>query len=126
MLMATLGRVRKLILPLGKEEEDEGVEGKTVAEGVVDHEQLDLGEVVRRDEVEEIAGEKRKEKETGEAEEEGDDGVEVKKSRKKEKKEKRSMGEAELSKGAESTPAKRPKKKRKKGDAFDDLFDSLI
>jgi ribonuclease MRP protein subunit RMP1 len=128
MLMATLARFRRLIMPLSREIVEEAEDWEGISGGVVEQIELDFGEVVQRGEVEVEgdSGNKRgDEGETREAEEEKGDGVEVKKPKKPKK---QSTAEAELSTGAvaESTQVKRPKKKRKKGDAFDDLFDSLI
>ncbi|KAH7321473.1 hypothetical protein BKA65DRAFT_81466 [Rhexocercosporidium sp. MPI-PUGE-AT-0058] len=132
MLMATLARVRRVLRGLGREKanqdgnENEGgrdadVKEVLLAEQVADARATDLGEVVSREEVVDIAGE--------------DEGIEVKKSKKKKRRERvEEDGEAESGAGtgvgdgvgASATPAKRPKKKRKKGDAFDDLFAGLI
>ena len=142
--MATLAKVRgilrELVPPSPSHEDEEefrdelstetagkngGVEGKGGAEEESNVESgenargIDLGEVVRRQdvsgiEIEEgaVIGAKRskKKKRGGEGLEEGA--------------QREGEGEGE---GAEATPAKRPKKKRKKGgDAFDDLFAGLI
>jgi ribonuclease MRP protein subunit RMP1 len=120
MLMATLARVRKLILPLKKEVEDEKGDSEGVLGGFVGQSELDLGEVVRRVEIE---GGTWTETGGGEVEDECD-GTEVKKPKNKKR---RGTGEAPVLKGpVDSMSTKRPKKKRKKGDAFDDIFDSLI
>lgn len=111
MLLATLARVRKLVLPLmGSKAED--VEG---AMDIQEHGGLDLGEVIQRNEI--VGGSAKEDEEDVQA------GFEVKKP--KEKRESREQ-EPHLNRPIDSTPTKRPKKKRKKGDAFDDIFDSLI
>jgi ribonuclease MRP protein subunit RMP1 len=111
MLLATLARVRKLVLPLmGSKAED--VEG---AMDIQEHGGLDLGEVIQRNEI--VGGSAKEDEEDVQA------GFEVKKP--KEKRESREQ-EHHLNRPIDSTPTKRPKKKRKKGDAFDDIFDSLI
>ena len=58
------------------------------------------------------------------AEEYGEDAVKLREAKKK----KRSMVLEEVKESTikDSTVQKRPKKRRKKGDAFDDLFDSLF
>jgi ribonuclease MRP protein subunit RMP1 len=120
MLLANLARVKRIIRPLGKpkpSDEIKGGEQESLSE--VPRVEADLGEVIKR---EEIQVEEEIEKKIPDEDE--DEKVELKKPKKK----KRSMiaEESPKLKTAESTPAKRPKKKRKKGDAFDDLFDSLI
>ncbi|KAH6715227.1 hypothetical protein BKA61DRAFT_655519 [Leptodontidium sp. MPI-SDFR-AT-0119] len=127
MLMATLARVRSVLRVLGNGKEKESgnesgdEEGKgdarevLAAEPMVDARETDLGEVVGREEIVGIEGE--------------DGGLVVKKIKKIKKKKRRERAEEEESDaGAETVPApaKRPKKKRKKGDAFDDLFAGLI
>ena len=114
MLLATLARVRKLILPLVGEAEskDEGLEDAMEA---VEQSGLDLGEVIPRDEIPGCSA-----KVNGEEVQNGT-------AMKKLKKERGSGNEEPPSKASiDSTPTKRPKKKRKKGDAFDDIFDSLM
>lgn len=114
MLLATLARVRKLILPLVGEAEskDEGLEDAMEA---VEQSGLDLGEVIPRDEIPGCFA-----KVNGE---EVQNGTAMKKLEKV-----RGPGNEEPPSKAsiDSTPTKRPKKKRKKGDAFDDIFDSLM
>ena len=113
MLLATLARVRRLILPLrGEVVEEHDTEAYEGAMEGLEQSGMDLGEVVRRDEMQ--------------AEEDGDDvGSEVKNPRGK-KKESRGEEEPRSKAPVDATPTKRPKKKRKKGDAFDDIFNSLI
>ena len=112
MLLATLARVRKLILPLVGEAEakDDSLEGAMEA---VKQDRLDLGEVIQRDEI--LDGAVKDEEIQG--------AIEMEKPKDK----KRELEEEPRSRETVgSTPTKRPKKKRKKGDAFDDIFDSLI
>ena len=120
MLLANLARVMRIIRPLGKSklsDEIKGGEQESLSE--VPRVEADLGEVIKREEVQ-VEEDIKKKKIPDEDE---DERAELKKPKKK-----RSIIAEESSKlkTAESTPAKRPKKKRKKGDAFDDLFDSLI
>lgn len=120
MLIATLARVRRLVLPLKKEVVEEKGDAESILGGLVGQSELDLGEVIRRVDIEGKSG---KDTSMGEVGEEGE-GAEVKKPKNKKR---RDTGEAsEVKSPADSMPAKRPKKKRKKGDAFDDIFDSLI
>lgn len=115
MLLATLARVRRLILPLRGDTEDEDAEGIQAALEGIEESGLDLGEVIKRDEIF-----KSQEDEKPQA------GSEVKKPKDKKRERKGDEDEARSKAPAEPTPTKRPKKKRKKGDAFDDIFDSLI
>jgi ribonuclease MRP protein subunit RMP1 len=116
MLLATLARVRKLILPLRGDTEDNEAEGIQAALEGIEKSGLDLGEVIKRDEI----------FKSQEDEEKPQAGSEVKKPKDKKRERKGDEDEARLKAPADSTPTKRPKKKRKKGDAFDDIFDSLI
>lgn len=116
MLLATLSRVRKLILPLrgdaGDEREAEG--GQTALEGI-EKDGPDLGEVIKRSEISMAQ----------EDDEKPQVGNEVKNP--KDKRERKVNEDRPGSKApVDLTPTKRPKKKRKKGDAFDDIFDSII
>jgi ribonuclease MRP protein subunit RMP1 len=117
MLLATLARVRKLILPLrgdtGDEKEVEAMQ--TALEGI-EKGGLDLGEVVKRDGI----------FKSQDDEEKPQAGSDVKKPKDTKRERKGDEDEARSKAQAESTPTKRPKKKPKKGDAFDDIFDSLI
>jgi ribonuclease MRP protein subunit RMP1 len=115
MLLATLARVRRLILPLRGDTEDEDAEGIQAALEGIEKSGLDLGEVIKRGEIF-----KSQEDEKPQA------GSEVKKPKDKKRERKGDEDEARSKAPAEPTPTKRPKKKRKKGDAFDDIFDSLI
>jgi ribonuclease MRP protein subunit RMP1 len=113
MLLATLARVRRLILPLrgAVEEEHDGKPYEVAMEGI-EQRGLDLGEVIQRGEIQ--------------AEQDADDiGSEVKKPKGK-KRENKEEGDGRSQAPVDARPTKRPKKKRKKGDAFDDIFDSLI
>jgi len=129
MLMGTLARVQTVLSELGGSgraaadgdggEEFEGEENEILKEensGGARETEADLGEVVSREAVAEI--------------EEDDDEVQLKKLKKSKRKAKTDGdrdGEAGAADGEGSLPAKRPKKKRKKGgDAFDDLFAGLI
>lgn len=122
MLMGTLASFRSVIRPFGKGEEEDGNVGPGIGEVVSDgHVRVapedDFGEVVRREEVE-IAAPVEEDVEEAEAVV----AKKLKKSKRREVVAQDQMEEVE----AESTPAKRPKKKRKNGDAFDDLFAGLI
>ena len=119
MLMGTLARVQSVIRPLGKEVEEIGEVDEEIEileeKGDAD-DGADLGEVITREEVELVA-KVEKDKDVGE------DEIKLKTTKKK-----RKIGVVDSSakKTIEATPSKRPKKKRKKGDAFDDLFDTLL
>lgn len=125
MLMGTLARVQSVLKELGREREDGNDEGvgeekevsREVKEGGDAREtEIDVGEVVSR---KAFLGT-----------EADDDGIKSQKS-KKSKKRREGLEWEESTAGAEpggdASSAKRPKKKRKKGgDAFDDLFAGLI
>ncbi|CZR58959.1 uncharacterized protein PAC_08851 [Phialocephala subalpina] len=134
MLLGMLARIRSVIRPLGKEKPDEEDEDENEEEILIkgneqvirpsrgDEEMQDLGEVVRREEVD-----------IPTQEEGQDDEEEEMKVAPKTPKLKRPKAEATpaLESDSESRPKKRSKeekkkKKRKRGDAFDVLFDSLI
>jgi len=114
LLVAVLAKISKVIGRYRREEMDERrVEVVELGE----RGDVDFGEALERDRVEGFG--KSKEKTDGRGVE---DEVRLDKSKKKpgqpvEKAQKEVV---------EQMPAKRPKKKRKKGDAFDELFDSLI
>ncbi|KAG4436962.1 hypothetical protein IFR05_007575, partial [Cadophora sp. M221] len=122
MLMATLARIRTVLRGLGKEKEGGGGDEEgggdaretSGAEEVADTRETDLGEVVSREKIAEIKGD--------------EGGVEIQKFKKKKRRETLEDEERRAGAGLEAVPmpAKRPKKKRKKGDTFDDLFAGLI
>lgn len=129
MLMGTLARVQTVLNELGGNggvdadadggEELEGEENEISIEekdGEAREIETDLGEVMSREAVADI--------------ERDDDQVQLKKLKKSKRKAKTDGDEDEVAGVADvegSLPAKRPKKKRKKGgDAFDDLFAGLI
>lgn len=122
MLVGTLARIGKVIAPLRVERTLDGEEvvdgGKH--EGAEGQEVLDLGEVVQREEVGDEKG--------GKGEKQSEDADEDAAALKKSKKKKRFLP-ADGARGSvmeDSIVTKRPKKKRKKGDAFDDLFAGLV
>lgn len=119
MLVGTLARVRRVVRPLrGKERDEEGSEGRM--EGLVvkgGQDAQDIGEVVRREELVEGQG-----PDTADLEEEDNSALK----RPKAKKRSVTAEEAKVSTVEDSIPSKRPKKKRKKGDALDDLFAGLV
>lgn len=130
MLLGMLARIKSVIQRLGKEKSDEEGVGKgdeirldaLVEVSREDEQMQDLGEVVRREELELISHEEERETE---------DEVAV---MGKTPKVKQMNTEAltQLDGDNESPPKKKKnkeekkKKKRKRGDAFDDMFDSLI
>ncbi len=123
MLMGTLAKTQSVTKRWRKEFggcQDEklelGMEDETSEEKESGAREIDLGEVVRRDGVK---GTRMAKNEGGGEVGEGHRG----------KKKRGSVREQEGGKASESvaTPAQRPKKKRKKGgDAFDDIFAGLI
>jgi len=117
--MGTLARMQRVIGPLRKKEElGEDFIGEGGDESLVGNNELDLGEVVTRGETEvEITGG------LSAPDEKVEDGSRVKKGKKKRGGMVQDTHQGE--KETLSTPSKRPKKKRKKRDAFDELFDSL-
>jgi len=122
VLVAVLARVRSVLRPFGKATRNSDAEeiiNETVAERSEEgfgmkQPRTDFGEVVKRDEI----GKSIKANEMDERED-----TSIKKSTTK-----RNSGLSSISDVAvvEITPAKRPKKKRKKGDAFDEIFDTII
>jgi ribonuclease MRP protein subunit RMP1 len=121
MLMGCLARVRKVIKPLGRDrDDDDELTGEEKGEGLEKKEELDLGEVIKREELHvEEAGEER-----NPDEEDGENDAQLR--RPKKKKRSVTVEEAKESTVKDSTTTKRLKKKRKKRDAFDDLFDGLV
>jgi len=128
MLLGTLARIQKVLKVLSNRHEDKEILEEEILVGDGDEkrtadgkemEGVDLGEKVLREEVV-----------TDLVEEDDGEAVEVRKlSEGKKKKRKSELGGGEEGKnGGESTPTKKPKKKKRKkgGDAFDDLFDSLM
>ncbi|KAK0100979.1 hypothetical protein ONS95_013032 [Cadophora gregata] len=123
MLMGTLARLQTVMKDLGRERENGGGDVEEDCEGDEkeiaplekddDARKADLGEVVSREGVLGIEGHV-------------DDEMQLKVSKKLKRRDKAERGE-ESAIGGEAPPAKRPKKKRKKGgDAFDELFAGLI
>jgi ribonuclease MRP protein subunit RMP1 len=119
MLVGTLARVRKVIAPLRGDSEmgDEMIEGKRL-EGPGVKEGQDFGEVVKRDEIIGKAASKDQQLD----DEEREDTATLQQSKKRYN----ATEEAKESPVQDSTTMKRPKKKRKKGDAFDELFAGLV
>jgi ribonuclease MRP protein subunit RMP1 len=126
VLMGALASVKRAIRPLGREKVNiEGSsDGPNEQKILQDSEVVtDLGEVVKREEIEkfvETSSGARRDEEGGEGR------LEVKKAKKKRKIEGRKEQKISEEASKEVNTAKRPKKKRKKGDAFDDLFSSLV
>lgn len=117
MLIATLARVKSVLSPFGNV--NEGInEKEIVEESMAENSEKqvagdDFGEVVKRDENAIPA----------EADEQDEEiGFRFRKSKKQKAGARASSLEVEVG----STYKQRMKKKRKKADAFDDLFDSLI
>ena len=127
MLLGTLARIKTLIRPLGKEVDDEPeveVEGKP--EGLDKNTGDDFGEVVKREELQSLGVEEGNGRHM-EHQEDEDNGVQNRKSTEKRKRA-NETSDSHKQATVERTPMKPPKKKkrRKHGDALDDLFDSLI
>ncbi len=126
VLMGTLASVKRVIRPLGREKVDlDGLsDGLNEQKTLQDIEVVtDLGEVVKREEIEKFV-ETRSE---GRRDEDDDEErLEIKKAKKKRKVEGGKEHKISEEASKEGNPAKRPKKKRKKGDTFDDLFSSLV
>ncbi|KAH6684163.1 hypothetical protein B0J14DRAFT_5714 [Halenospora varia] len=126
MLLGSLARFRGVLNEVGREI---GLEEETIEEDKIedisgaqeDPMKVDLGEVIDRNSLRKPgAG-------GGVASQNQEEDAEVKKKEKKKRKEAVSDEQKAETVESTSTPAKRPKKKRKKGgDAFDDLFDSLM
>lgn len=118
--MGCLARFHKILIGLRVVSDDEPKESvETAATVKIDE---DLGEKILREvPVAEEAGR------PGDGEEE-DLGVEVEKKKSKKRKQEGEVVEEKVLKSEKSIAVKPPKKKRKKkgGDAFDDLFDSLM
>jgi ribonuclease MRP protein subunit RMP1 len=142
VLLGCLARVKSVI---GMLVEDEGMDGVTET-GVGEEESVmrevevkdDFGEVVSRKEIlgdidESLIevneeGDDAKEQSGGQVEQETtDESQHITMARSRKKKGPSPLTDRDKRPGNEiSTPSKPPKKKRKKGDAFDDLFSSLI
>lgn len=119
MMLANLARLQKLIQPLGKE-----VTAKVGKEEVViaTVPEEDLGQWVSREEIQRAGSE-------DEAENDEHKDKASKSCLKKESKEEKRKVSAQDSRGeaVETKPSKPARKRKKKsGDAFDDLFESLI
>ena len=120
MLVGTLARVGKVIAPLrGETDQEEVVHGKGPDYPEV-KDMLDFGEVVKREEILDEEGSHVKQLD----DERGEDIVGLQRPEKKIRS--NLMEKAKESLLKDSTTTKRPKKKRKKGDAFDDLFAGLV
>jgi ribonuclease MRP protein subunit RMP1 len=128
VLMGVLARVKRVIRPLGPARivQDEN-ENKLSTSGAANSAViLDLGEAVARGELGEVVT---KDSDLDEHGEDEDHEVEVRKVKKKRKEPKEAKFKAQMQaqRVVEAIPTQRPKKKRKKGgDAFDDLFAGLI
>jgi len=120
MLVGTLARARRVIEPLRGEREVLVEEGR-IEESLKGNEVLDLGEVIKREDI--VGSDLRNESRPAE-EDEGDDAAQSRKSKKK--KRSMTMEKPESPLTEDLTVTKRHKKRRKKGDAFDDLFAGLV
>lgn len=125
--MGTLARVKRVIRPLGRPRneivrDDEDGAGEEAAKDFVGMDAVaDLGEVVKRDELGSVV---KREVVEARNEEDGEGSAVIKKAVKKRKADEINIKEAAPE---QTPPVQKPKKKRKKGgDAFDDLFSSLI
>ncbi|TVY28625.1 Ribonuclease MRP protein subunit rmp1 [Lachnellula hyalina] len=130
LLVGVLARLRTVVKMLGKElgvEIEMGEIEKSVSEGIEEVLEMkeggdDFGEVISRGAIEVGVG-------GNVVEALDEDQVEEPALRmsKKEKKRRKQVEEVKVgNEVVDSTSSKRPKKKRKKGDAFDDLFSSLV
>lgn len=130
MLLGSLARIKKIIQPLRNEVEDEkeDVDSK-IYELSHGSGQLDLGEVIPREDVE-MTNRVTRAKDEGEKDVDAgaDTGADADVQRKKKKKKITTAKEWEEDAGVELTPPKprKVKKKRKDYDEFDDLFGSLL
>jgi ribonuclease MRP protein subunit RMP1 len=123
MLLGSLARIQKIVEPYRKEKDDKGEDQGVISDELLGNVDLDLGEVIER--VEDMDPTEQRDEATHD-----EDGVEIKKSEKTKRK-KRTAALASKKEPlnravVESTPSKQPKKKRKKGDFIDDLFDSIV
>lgn len=138
LLIGCLARIQKAIKPLKRVEEvEEAVEQEYLIPHKVD--EIDLGEKISRDHVHEVVHAEPKDvsdcrddgrtRETNMGTDMDRQEEEVTKLPKREKKGKHGAMEDDQAKktsSIDSSLTKRPKKKRKKGDAFDDLFAGLM
>jgi ribonuclease MRP protein subunit RMP1 len=140
-----LARVKSVIRQLEEDEKVEGADSEAEVQGdvvmeleTVENERRDdLGEVVDRREIlgnlegplndNEVSGDEQEMLEDQIAPEDTEEAQRVTISKQGKKKRTRPLVDRDESLRRETaTPSKPPKKKRKKGDAFDDLFSSLI
>lgn len=141
VLMGTLAKIKRVIRPLGPvrvaslEDDKSFIELESTSAALVGHNEpkADLGEVVSREELGKVIARStvRNVEDHDAAIDEDDDeeeGVQLKKGKKKRKPiEAEAKGKGDTEGKTEEATTKRPKKKRKKGgDAFDDLFSSLM
>lgn len=138
--MGTLAKIKRIIRPLGPVRAASPEDGEPVIERgstsaaltQKDEPKDDLGEVVTREGLEEVIARsgvgKAEDHNAVIDEDEDEETVQVKKAKKKRKpREAEAQGNGDTEGKTEVAATKRPKKKRKKGgDAFDDLFSSLI
>lgn len=145
VLLACLARVKSVIRQLVEDEKVEGADSEAEVQGdvvmeleTVENERRDdLGEVVDRREIlgnlegplndNEVSGDEQEMLEDQIAPEDTEEAQRVTISKQGKKKRTRPLVDRDESLRRETaTPSKPPKKKRKKGDAFDDLFSGLI
>ncbi|RDL35037.1 uncharacterized protein BP5553_06968 [Venustampulla echinocandica] len=139
MLLGSLARFQSLLvdagsevgievdLVVGSQVESEGVKELLLVEGEQRGYGDDLGEVVERAVLKDLVGvEKEDDMEDKIKDEDVDDGVVDSKKRKKRKQDFVGSKTERLAKSTPTQPLKKKKKKREKGDAFDDLFGGLI
>jgi len=130
MLIATLARVQYLIHPFGKDADDELVIEELDAQNLnseIEIEMGDLGEVVSREEISKVGVDDEDENEKMQEDTEVEVVAKKPVKRRKVEKVKEEVGKKEENVGVDEKPAKKAKKKRKKGgDAFDDLFAGLL
>jgi ribonuclease MRP protein subunit RMP1 len=119
MLLGILARVKRVIEPL-RGERDEVMEEVRNEEGLKGDEVLDFGEVIQREEILDLG--RVNEDRPAEEDEEND----AASSNSKKKKRSMTTEEAIAPVAEDSNIIKQLKKKRKKGDAFDDLFAGLV
>ncbi|KAG0648282.1 RNA-processing rmp1 [Hyphodiscus hymeniophilus] len=120
MLIGTLARARKIIGPLRGQVMAGEREGEKIGDRIVEVERQhqDLGEVIRREDV--VSDER-----PDILDQHGPDGAAGPK-RLESRKRSVAAAETKSTAAAESISMKGPKRKRKKGDAFDDLFAGLV
>ncbi|RFU25992.1 hypothetical protein B7463_g10355, partial [Scytalidium lignicola] len=113
LLIGCLARIQKAIRPLRRVEEVKTVVDDIPLPSKTD--EIDLGERVRRDQADVLDADSNKAEDEEQVTE-----------RKKVKKANENFNDEDKKDGMDSSLPKRPKKKRKKGDAFDNLFASLL